>query len=212
MVTTPSHGDLNWDGTLNAALNDLQAQVTAATNRANALAVPTPADYSMAVWNFDFRMANGQSTATAGQLLMARVALLSTTTINNIVVGIQTAGATLTAGQNLVGLYNDSGSLVGQSADQSGNWTSAGRKVMALTSPYNAPAGVYHVALLANGTTPPQFVRSIGSSALPDFANMGLSPAAALWATGGTGLTALPSNVTMSARTQNAMCFWVGLS
>lgn len=206
MTFTPiPAGTTQWDVPVNAAFTDLDDRLTAT-------AYLQPSDASILAWNFDHRFANGQSTATAGTLFMARLEVPSAITATNLLLAIQTAGSTLTASQNLAGLYNSAGTRLGQTADQSGTWTSTDIKEMALTSPVALTAGTYYIGILANGTTPPQFVRTIGSSGLTAFANRGTTAATARWSTAGTGLTALPASVTMASRTLNAQCYWAGIS
>lgn len=206
MTYTPiPAGTTQWHIPVNAAFTDLDDRLTAT-------AYQQPSDASILAWNFDHRFANGQSTATAGTLFMARLEVLSAITATNLLLAVQTAGSTLTASQNFAGLYNSSGTRLAQTADQSGTWTSTDIKEMALTSPVAITAGTYYIGILANGTTPPQFVRTIGSSVLTSFANRGTTAATARWSIGGTALTALPASVTMGSRTFNAQCYWAAIS
>lgn len=206
MTYTPiPAGTTQWDVPVNAAFTDQDERITA-------IAYLAPSDASVLAWNFDLRFANGQSTATAGTLFMARLEVLSAITATNLILAVQTAGSSLTASQNFAGLYNSAGTRLAQTADQSGTWTSTDIKEMALTSPVALTAGTYYIGILANGTTPPQFVRTIDSSGLTSFANRGTTVATARWSIDGTGLTALPASVTMGSRTFNAQCYWVGIS
>lgn len=99
---------------------------------------------------------------TLGQPLFIRIQMPSGRPIlvTNVNVCLTTLGATLTAGQNFVGLYNKAGNLLAISADQSGVWTgSTGMKTTPMISPTLVYDDVCYAALLANGTTPPQFAR-----------------------------------------------------
>lgn len=124
-----------------------------------------PSDHSLKAWSFDPSGSIGGAASTAGVLYAIKVPLRQAETITAIIHNVTTAGATLTAGQNLIGLYNNAGTLVAQTGDQSGNWTSIGTKTANLTTPYVATAGYYFVGFLTNGTTPPQFLRDGSQSA-----------------------------------------------
>jgi hypothetical protein len=172
----------------------------------------SPAGNGYVAWNYDPASAVGQSGTTSGVLHMTRVDVPVSATATNLVVSIQTAGASLTAGQNLAGLYDANGVLLGSTADQASNWVSSGHKSMALTAGVALSPGTYYVGLLSVGTTPPQFLRTVGSSASASTVNVNLSNATLRWGTTGTGLTALPSTVTMSGRAASGSCLWAGLS
>lgn len=111
-------------------------------------------------------------------------------TINNIILGVVTAGATMTAGQNFAGVYDCAGVKVAQTADMSTTWNSVGYKVMPVQTPV-----LYHqpwiwVAWYSRAATVPQFARD---GVLAN-ANFGLTGTACLLGTANTGLTtALPT-------------------
>jgi hypothetical protein len=125
------------------------------------------------------------------------------------VVGIEAAGATLTAGQCFVGLYNSSGTRLAVSADQSANWTSTGLKTIALTAPQTLAVGSYYVAILAVGTTPPQFAMGAGGATT---VSAGLATGAARFLTGPTSQTSLPASITLSSQTVTSGARWAALS
>jgi hypothetical protein len=139
------------------------------------------------------------------------VFLRATATITNIIASISTSGSGLTASENFAGLYDSSGTLRGVTADMTATWGGAvGAKTMPLASPYvNAPPGVYYVAILSNGTTPPTFRASAPNGTL---ANAGLSGASLRFCTNGTGTT-LPGSLTLSSNsTTNSATVCVVLS
>jgi hypothetical protein len=147
---------------------------------------------------------------TSGVLNLLKLTLPTAQTITNIAVYVGTAGATLTSGQNLLGLYDSTGTLRGQTADQTTAWGTSGYKTAALTSPYAAAAGVYYVGILAKGTTTPAFARTqILDSGLYN----GTATGAGLrFASSGSALTALPGSVTLSGIAASANTFWAGLT
>ncbi|MFG3154219.1 hypothetical protein ACGF7W_19495 [Streptomyces sp. NPDC048219] len=173
---------------------------------------PTPAKHNLITWTQDPRTlrSTGDST-TAGVLYLAKVDIANrATVVSNILVGVVTAGATLTAGQNVVGLYNSSGTLLATSADQSTAWTSTGLKTAAIT-PQTLAVGSYYVAILANGTTRPVFATG-GGHGQDSITNVGLTTANAAFLTLGSGLTALPSTITLGSGSPNSGSRWAALS
>lgn len=140
----------------------------------------------------------------SGTLYLAKVVIRRPTTVTNIVAMVTGAGATLTSGQNLAGIYSSTGTLLKATADQSTAWTTTGLKTMALTATITLQPGVYYIGLLSVGTTPPTVVRSA-------LAGGGATGAAALFNLGATastprsstltGQTSLPT-VTLSSTTQ----------
>lgn len=116
-----------------------------------------PADAGFRAWTFDTLSIVSTLTLTSGRIEMARVRIppQAAGTITGVVTNVGVAGATLTAGQNLMALYTTSGTRLGITASQEANWTSTGVKQIAFTAPAtNVPAGDYFIAFLSNGTTP----------------------------------------------------------
>lgn len=215
MTFTPiATGTINWDAPLNAALTDLQSQITANSLRASQLeaSVFEAVDAGWIAWNYDPLSVQGTTSLTTGQLFMVRVDLPVGATISSVYYAINTAGVGLTAGQNLVGLYDGSGTLLAQTADQSGNWTSLGIKSTALTSSATVAAGAYYLGFLSNAaTTNAGLLRSSAMGSQAATVNVNLANAVARWTTTGAGLTALPSSITMSGRATSSGTVWVAV-
>jgi hypothetical protein len=115
------------------------------------------ADLGMIALSWDPAGTTGGAQVSAGRQLLQMIRV-PTSTVTNIVYGVNTAGATLTAGQNFVGLYDFSGNLIASSADQTTPFGSTGLKTAPLSGgPYNLPSGLYFISFLANGTTMPFF-------------------------------------------------------
>jgi hypothetical protein len=139
--------------------------------------------------------------------------------ITNAIVNISTAGSTLTAGQNLLTLYAQDGTLVGQVPDQSAVWTTGGTYLTAFTGgPFTLTGGQGRycwVGVLSNGTTPATF-RAINSSVVT--ATLAGSGAGALtganlyWGRIGATVTAPASFTPSSLVSTNAGPIWIGLS
>ena len=222
MTYTPiTQGTPDWDVPVNAAFVDQNARIDVnaaaiVTTNGRVTTLENNGNFTYTSggylgWNYDPAMGSGSSALTLAALHMIRIDLHAAATINNVVGGVQVIGATLTAGQNLAGLYDASGTLLAQTADQSASWVSTGHKVMALTAPVSAAAGTYYVGLLSNGTTAPSFLRSVGAAASAVTINVNLPMTTARWTTA-TGGTSLPASVTMSGRTLNGSAIWAGLS
>lgn len=157
-------------------------------------------------------LAASSSALTAGTVTMVQVTLPNAATLSTLTVSVFAAGATLTAGQNFAALYSAAGTRVAVTADQSAAWATTGEKNMAFTSPYAAAAGLYYLALLANGTTPPTIFRTVSTPLAADVVNHGMTPANARWTTGPTGQTSMPASVVMGSRTLSGTAFWMGVS
>lgn len=206
MTFTPiPAGTRLWDVPLNAALQDLQDQIEAP-------ALFTPADHNLLTWTMDPAIPVGGTILTAGVLYLARIKLPEDSTVTNLIACVTTGGSTLTAGQNFGALYTSTGTLVAITADQSVSWTGAGAKTMALAGgPYALTAGTYYAALLANGTTPPTFLRGHGTST--STLNIGLTAATGARAlTSGTGQTTPPASVTLASASLDFKAWWLALS
>ncbi|MFF0736884.1 glycosyl hydrolase family 28-related protein [Streptomyces chartreusis] len=171
----------------------------------------TPADHGLVAWTHDPATLRSASNATtSGTVYLCKVKVVNRSTlVSNVIVGIEAAGVTLTSGQCFVGLYNSSGTRLAVSADQSGNWTSTGLKTIALTAAQTLAVGSYYVAILAVGTTPPQFAMGAGGATT---ASAGLTASTARFLTGPTGQTSLPSSITLSSQTVTSGARWAALS
>lgn len=171
----------------------------------------TPADHGLAAWTHDPATLRSASNATtSGTVYLCKVKIANrSTVVSNVIVGIEALGSGLTSGQCFVGLYNSSGTRLAVSADQSGNWTSTGLKTIALTAPQTLAVGSYYVAILAVGTTPPQFAMGAGGATT---VSAGLATGASRFLTGPTAQTSLPSSITLSSQTVTSGARWAALS
>ncbi|MCG7203958.1 hypothetical protein [Streptomyces arenae] len=173
----------------------------------------TPNDHGFTAWTFDPGVSSSSGTTlSAGYIYMLGILLRQATTISKLNIYIGTAGATLTSGQCLAGLYNASGTRVGITADMSTTWNSTGHKAMNLTSSYAAAAGRFYVALLFNGTTSPTVACGSTQGATFTPGNSGLSAGSYRWCRSASGQTALPSSVTLSGYTADANNIWAAVS
>lgn len=161
-------------------------------------------------WSFDNACATSSGiVANVGLIYVAKIQVPVTITVSNIIVRVETIGSVLTSGQNLVGAYDSAGNLLATSADQTTAWGTTGVKTAAVT-PFTVTGGpttYIYGALLANGSTGPQFQRPATNDS-----SSGMSGAALRFArTTAPGATSLTNPITPSglASTNN---YWFGVS
>jgi hypothetical protein len=193
--------------------NTIKCNATAATaNATDCTSIPPavqgglvayddPTWYGAAAWatnphtvNSTQALASGVIRCSIGKMAVTKASGSTVT----IIYDVSTAGATLTAGQNLIGIYNaatvnGSYTLRGTSAAQETVWNTTGQKVTAAITLSGALTigDFVSVCYLAVGTTAPT-LRS--SSTLATFANF----ANKLKLISATGKTALDSTYTIS--------------
>lgn len=169
----------------------------------------TPEDQNLIAWSMDPSQAANTLPLVSGTIIFIGLQIAADVAVNNVVLLVNTAGSGLTAGQNLVGIYDAAGNRVGISADQSADWTTNGIKTIPLTATADLTAGVHYVAVLSNGTTPITSSRetnlSLGSI------NVGLTAATARIAEL-AGQTTLPATVTPGSRSLGNSSMWIALS
>ncbi len=171
----------------------------------------TPADHGVITWTQDpATLRSTGDNVTSGSVYLSKVKIVNrSTVVSNIIVGILNTPTLMTAGQNFVGLYNSSGTLLATSADQSAVWTSPGLKTAAIT-PQTLAVGSYYVAILANSTgTVPQFATGAGGSSAT---NVGLTTGTSRFLVGPAGQTTLPASITLGSQTPNNGARWAALT
>jgi len=219
-------GTDSWDVPVNAAFVDQDTRITANTasitsNSANIATLQTqsaqvrnaswlPSDYGLISWSMDPSQGANSQVLTSGTLVMIGFKVRSAASLTNVNIVVSTAGAALTVGQNLVGVYDSAGTLVAQSASQEANWTSTGHKQIAMIGgPYPLAAGTYYVAILSNGGTPISIPRETSLSS--NIVNLNLSVANARSANL-AGQTTLPASITPGSRAFDMNSYWAAIS
>ncbi len=205
-------------GTSNPAGTTVRRGITAAgTGTVSVADTPigsefTAVDHGLIAWTQD--PAGCSSTGQAligGTVHLCKVKVANRKTlVTNVLASVAGAGAGLTTGQCFAGLYDSSGTLLSKTADQAASWTSLGLKTMPLTTPQTLGVGTYYVALLANGTTPPSFMKGNGASS--SGLNAGLPTAASRFLTSGAALTALPASIVLGSAGTDYAARWAALS
>jgi hypothetical protein len=171
-----------------------------------------PADRGYKAWSMPvYSVRSAFAVATAGRLNVVRLRRVPAGTITNVVLGVTTAGSSLTAGQCFAALFTAAGVLVGQTADQAAAWVSAGTKIMPLAGgPYSVAAGDYYVGFWFNGTTGPAFTIG-GQASSADLTNAGLSAPNLDSALADAGLTTT-APATFGAQTSYVIYWWAAVS
>lgn len=163
-------------------------------------------------WTFDPAIPSGSTlTPAAGVLNLFRVPWTTTQTVTNIVGAVVTAGATVA--NAFLGIYNETGLLLAQSADISATLQSTGTKTIPLASPTSIPAtssGFVWVGLLIGSAgTFPTFPRGGFTG---NFINLGTTAATSRAGSYSTGQTALPTPLTPASITQSNFGALFGLN
>jgi hypothetical protein len=169
-----------------------------------------PSDQGLVAWTFDPLFSTATTTVTNGTVYLAAVRLRSAAIISKIWYIIQTAAVTPTVGQNYIGLYDSTGSLLNATSIDS-NLSAVGVNGVALSASQNLGAGVYWVALLVNAATSPGISRAGAQQA--SALNVNLStPANYQFATNGTSRTSLTAITPASNSTSGAFGMWTAVS
>jgi len=122
----------------------------------------TPQDYGFQVWSEPVSQINGYATLPySGEALGRQVRILSPLTISTVVIRTL-EGATLTTGENFLGVYDASGNLLGSTGDMTSAMNAGGVIEGTLTSPVDLAEGYAFLAVVMNGTSLPNmsFVRT----------------------------------------------------
>lgn len=232
MSYTPiTAGTQDWDVPVNAAFTDQDARITANGSSITTLQTTTSTHTSqisdlqgatdaldwqademgLLGWAFDPAVSSqGSNTLlVSGVISYIKIPLRKAATISNAVILITSVGATLTAGQNLVGLFDSTGNRVAITADQATAWVSGGvgTKTIPFTTPFVATPGFYYLGVMSNGTTPISIFR--GNTGSTSVINMGGS---ARYVESAGGQTALPASFTPGSSTSSTVARWGGIS
>lgn len=170
-----------------------------------------PDDHGLISWTDPPTSLSGAGFGlTTGQVYLSKLKIVNrSTVVSNIKYFLTVAQVGGTSGQNFVGLYNSSGTLLIASGDQTTNFSTTGEKTAAIT-PQTLAVGSYYVAFLANhATTAPSVAGGGGNSALN---NVGLTAATGRFLNTSAGNTALPASITLASQSINTASRWAGLT
>lgn len=198
---------------INGTLSTHESQIATANTNITSLQNATDAldwqadDQGLIGWTFDPVITTGSAANVSQTLYFVKIPVRKAATITNLIVVVGILGSGLTAGQNLLGLYDSAGTRLGVTADQTTSWgAGTGTKTVPLTSPVAVSAGFYYVAILSNGTTPASFLRGTSQSSSVNnlggtFRNVNI-----------TGQTALPASFTPGSANTDNNARWAAFS
>lgn len=192
---------------LGAAPESLTGRVESLEKSGSAIGVH-PAGNNLVGWSYDpIHILNG-STITSGNLYVVKVPVGASGPLRRVLMGVYAAGATFTAAG--VAVYNEAGTLLDK-ADAVTAFGGTGIREIALPAAVSVAPGIYQVAFFCVATTMPSVGRSSSTSA-GQWGNLGLTSAAARFATAGTAsdLATLPA--ILPAKTGIQQTFFAGLA
>lgn len=185
---------------------------------------PSALDFGFEAWTFPIHNCHttGKILTTGGSVFGSAIFVRRTFTMTNLVAMVTVAGGTLTAGDCWGLLYNSSGTLIAQSADQTTPWSTAGLQTMALTAKtgqsLTLQPGMYWGAVVGTGTTLPTFAVSGHAAAVVSIAqdsafyNATVGASVSRCGVLATSITTTPANITPSSITQaTGLPLWFGL-
>jgi hypothetical protein len=156
-----------------------------------------PQDHSLEAWSVDPSRASSSTLLTNGTQYFAALYIRNTVTVTKLHFLVGTAGVTATAGQNWIGLYNNSGTkLVDVGIDAL--ITSAGPQVATIASTTLTP-GVYWVGFVCNAATAVTLARAGGINSSGN--SMNLTAANYRFFVNGTAKTTLDATITPASNT-----------
>jgi len=174
----------------------------------NLAGLPGPRSNNAIAWTSDPTAVGGGALVTNGVVYLSALYVPKSTTAVKLWWCTTTAGATPTAGQNFVGLYDASGNrLVTVGID--GRVTVA-NTLFGETISVPVVAGVYYVAWVFNAATAPNVAHA--SSINATLLNFNLTVSTARYATNGTGQTSLPATLTMASNANSTQSYWAAIS
>lgn len=221
MTYTPiPTGTQSWDVPVNAAFVDQDTRITtntadAATNAsgiaalANAATFP-PQSHGFLAWSMDANMVTNATAPTNGVVQMTRFDINRPVVITNMHEALVAAGAGVS--NTFLGIYDSTGTLLRQTADASTAYQSADLKTVPLTSTLSIAAGTYYFARLVGAGSSITLLRGVQSANLVNAINANLTVSNGRVTNFGSGLTALPSSITLSSRTFGSTGFWCAIS
>lgn len=156
-----------------------------------------PSRQGLKGWTYDpVVISSSAGAAVAGTFYLSLIELVDTGTLTTLYWDVGVVASGVTSGQNFVCLVSPSGTVTG-SVGVDSDITSTGLKATTISVPYTA--GQWRAGFLFNATTPPSLARCGAIAGSVNAVNANISGTALRGAVNGTGLTALPSSVTLSS-------------
>lgn len=172
----------------------------------------SPSDHTFKAWTFDPAIASASTLVSGAQgtLYLTGFFVTSSFTMSNLYWHLGTAASSPVTAENFVGIYDSSGTLLGSSADISSTLTSTGLKTVSISAALTP--GYYWAGFVFNASTLPAPTRGTGALAGTTLVNAGLTTANYRACTNGSGLTALPSTITVASNTPGGFNIWAAIS
>lgn len=148
------------------------------------------------------------SALASGIVYLVRLQGYDSRTLSRVLYNVVTAANTATTGQCFVGIYDSAGNLIGQSADQATTFGSTGFKSVTVTATTSLAVNpsILYAAILSNATTGPTISHAAGIGN-----TNGTGGATTNYGRFGSGLTALPTTITLSSITADSGNKWIGV-
>lgn len=178
-------------------------------------AAAEPSDHGLIAWSYDAGLASQSSTTVSGGTLYL-TAVYPRTAFNSTKVyfSVATVGVTPTAGDNWIGLYNQSGILLASKGIDSNVTAGVGLQTITWTTATGTqPAGQYWIGFFFNAGTEPTLYRA-PTPADNATQNVGLTTTNyRMCQQAGGFTTALPSPLTVASNSisSSPRLFWVAL-
>lgn len=168
-----------------------------------------PFQNSMKAWNFDPAHTSRNLQASGGTIYTMQFPVTKNASVTKAWVGVQASGASGSAGQNWMGLYNSAGVQLAQgSCDSLVGGATGPVSVTFLGGTVSVTPANYYVSVVLNAGTTPNLYAAGGPASL---LNTNVTTSAARCTVTGNNATTLPGTIT-TFTTSSASPYWVGLS
>lgn len=161
----------------------------------SALGVDLPGIHGIASWCYSPALAVNSTQVTGGTVYLTRIDIAADVTVSTLYWWVGNVGASPSAGQNEVGLYDSGGSLLA-AANVDSDISSSSLKETSIASQALSAGTFYWVGMVFNASATPTLTRGSGWTGVGGATTIGQDPAEYAFATAGTGQTALPSSIT----------------
>ncbi|MFG3046249.1 hypothetical protein ACGFZR_15135 [Streptomyces sp. NPDC048241] len=171
---------------------------------------PNPIDHGAIAWTAPPALCTTTTLLVSGTLYLARLPIRAAATVSKIWWANTAAASGATTGQCFAALYTSAGALLSSAAIDTKTTINVQSATLDTAQAISANSYVW-AAMLWNATAPPTVLRGGGQSGPANSFN--LAAASYQFATAGTGLTVLPSQITPANNSQTgAAALWMALS
>lgn len=177
----------------------------------NALGQASPENHHLLAWSTDPYIISSGNAMTNGLVKLQAVYPAASGSITKIHWWISAVGATPTANQNHIGIYDSTGTKLASTVVDAAI-TSTGLRSTTIASTAIQAGQMYWVAALFNAATPPSLAWApvVGVAGSGGVANIGLSAAESRAGNGASAQTTLAASFTPSTIAQSS-AFWCAI-